>query len=303
MSKQALDGSRTPAFRLSPFDVVIIGLDTNDGPEHVHYDARVKLPVSESLVESIAQLGVLETIGVTKEDDGRVIVLWGRQRVRAARALATRMREAGKTAEAEAVTVPCLSPVKGWTDAELVSASVAENEIRQGDTVLVRAEKAGHLVRLWGAGPAGVKQAARAMGVKPAEVDALLRLRSADPAIHAAIEAGTLAPSAALRLAELPKPEQAGALAALSADGARPTIERARDHVRQSKAGDDDSKVPGLSRAQLKLLAGSVTTDKVLEGLMPIQIIALCLGELKPNKVKGLVALVRELSPKKGGAA
>jgi hypothetical protein len=42
MPKQALDGTRINAFGMEPKDLVIVGFDTDDGPEHPLWDERVK---------------------------------------------------------------------------------------------------------------------------------------------------------------------------------------------------------------------------------------------------------------------
>lgn len=48
MGKQALDAPRKQYWLLNPENLVIIGLDTNDGPEHPLWDTRIKLPIDKN---------------------------------------------------------------------------------------------------------------------------------------------------------------------------------------------------------------------------------------------------------------
>ena len=73
MSKQALEGQRLNAFGMDPDKLTIIGLDTDDGPEHPLYDERVRLPLDESFVKNVKVYGVIEDVIVCKDADGRVL--------------------------------------------------------------------------------------------------------------------------------------------------------------------------------------------------------------------------------------
>jgi ParB-like chromosome segregation protein Spo0J len=84
MGKQALQGKRKDTFLIDPTELVIIGLDTKDGPEHPLYDRRIKKPVPESFIANVEMEGVIKTIDVIKVA-GNAVVAEGRQRTRAAR--------------------------------------------------------------------------------------------------------------------------------------------------------------------------------------------------------------------------
>lgn len=66
MGGQAYDGKRMQAFLVGADEVVVVGLDTDDGAEHPLYDERVKDPVDEATVQSVMALGVLQPITVRK---------------------------------------------------------------------------------------------------------------------------------------------------------------------------------------------------------------------------------------------
>lgn len=78
------EGTKSSRNFADPKDLVIIGLDTDDGPSHMLYDNRNKIPVDEALARSIGKFGVMEKVKVRK-DGNDLVVVSGRQRTRAAR--------------------------------------------------------------------------------------------------------------------------------------------------------------------------------------------------------------------------
>jgi hypothetical protein len=132
---QAIEGKRGVLFQIDPKDVDLAGIDYQSGPEDAAYNPRNKDPVDEAMIESIMRLGVLEPIGVIKVPHRqKPVVLFGNQRIRAAREANQRLKAAGK----DPVTVSCLSPLRGFDQAELSEAAVAENEIRRESSPLVK---------------------------------------------------------------------------------------------------------------------------------------------------------------------
>lgn len=92
--KQAVQGKRGTIFRLDPDELVIIGLDTDDGPEHPLYDASIKRPLNEATVQDIMLRGVQHAVTGRKNGD-RVEVVLGRDRTRHAREAKKRLLEKG----------------------------------------------------------------------------------------------------------------------------------------------------------------------------------------------------------------
>lgn len=81
---------KPPGANLNPQDIVIVGFDTDDGPEHALYTARTKEAVDFNLVDQIRKNGYRDDPGgrvVVLEQDGRHFCMHGQFRVRAARVL------------------------------------------------------------------------------------------------------------------------------------------------------------------------------------------------------------------------
>lgn len=196
-SQQALEGQRGTVFKIDPNDIIIIGLDTDDGVEHVLYDERIRLPVSESLVLNIMHHGVLQPITV-RANARKAEVIAGRQRVRAAREANKRLRAQG----AMPVKVPCsLRRDKG---AKLIGLMVSENEIREDDTPIARAAKAQRMLDLG----ATVSEIATVFGVGKPTVKEWLNLLDLDDDVQTLVVNKDLAASAAGELTSLPREQQ-----------------------------------------------------------------------------------------------
>jgi ParB family chromosome partitioning protein len=136
MAKTAFEAPRGNIYQLDPSAIVIIGLDTQHGPEHPLYDARIHEPLREATVLDIMKRGVIEPIAVRK-DGVAAVVIDGRRRVMHAREANRRLEADGKPL----VKVPALSPHKG-TDADHAELLVVLNEHREGDSMVNRARKA-----------------------------------------------------------------------------------------------------------------------------------------------------------------
>lgn len=138
MSKEALAYPKRALFLIPPEDVTIIGLDTSDGREHPLWDERIKYRIKPELVLSVAADGVIEPITVCKDGD-RILVVNGRQRVRAAREVNAELLKRGEPA----LALP--AQYKRDDDTALLGAMVTTNEHRTDDDILVKAAKAQRL--------------------------------------------------------------------------------------------------------------------------------------------------------------
>ena len=173
---------------MDPNDVVIIGLDTDDGPEHPLYDERVKLKLDEGLVRNIMVHGVIEPITVTKDPDKRALVVVGRQRVRCA-------REANKRLEAEGkVTISVPAMVRRGEQVGMYGVMVSENENRQDDNIITKARKGAKLLAM------GMPHdiVATNLHVSSARFSAWLKLLELEPSLVKAVERGEVSVSIAL---------------------------------------------------------------------------------------------------------
>ena len=228
-SKKVFDTPSLGAYNFDPKHLIIIGLDTEDGPEHALYDSRIKLDVSEEMINSVAVHGVIQAVTITKDGE-RAVVVAGRQRVRAARLV----NEARAAAGQPLIMVPALPLSRGRSSAETGGAALAENAMRVNDDALATGEKAAAYLRIHGDTPDNRKLLMVSLGLNNAQrLDSLLKLREAAPAIINAVQSGALGVAAALSLAQLPQGEQAAVLIELQAetvDGAV-AADRAREAV------------------------------------------------------------------------
>jgi ParB family chromosome partitioning protein len=180
--------------------------------KHPLYDRRVHLPVDEGLVVSIMEHGVLENVGIVKDPEtGEVLVSYGRQRVKATREANKRLRKSG----AEPINVPCL--VKRHDMATLFGMSIAENEQRQADSPLGRAEKARRMLDLG----KSETQIATAFGWSVQTVKNMLLLLDATAAVKKAVESGAISVSEGYGLAKLEPDEQRARLEKIKAEAPR----------------------------------------------------------------------------------
>lgn len=290
MAKQALEGKRLNAFGVDPDGIVIIGLDTKDGPGHPLYDKRVALPLNEAMVLNIMVHGVLEAVLVRKETtlDGEEIVVCvaGRQRIRCAREANRRLRAEG----AEPILVPCM--VRRGSDAGVMGVMISENEIRQEDAMESKLNK---LERYLATGKTE-QDAAIAFGVSTATIKNWLAVLESDPALREAVDAGHLSHTAAANVAKLPRAEQAKV--AKEAKNGKPTVEKVKRAVKAAKNGTEANDAPS-KRLVTKLLAKQDSEYLLAEGPQFEEgfwaAVKWMRGELSDTKISGLRAAIRSL--------
>ena len=210
-------------FKFDPYDYVIIGLDTDDGPDHPLYDERIKMPVPEALIRNIRAYGVLKPV-LFERDGDRPLVVDGRQRIRAARVVRDRQREAGE----DEIAVRGI-PQRG-DGSHLFAVSRAAN-LHQADGPLTQARNAQRMVDLGRT----TEEIAIAFGVTEQTVKHWLALLELAPAVRTAVERGKISPTAAIKLAKLDRDDQVKKLSELTDGGAKPTVSAARDRVRKER--------------------------------------------------------------------
>lgn len=210
-------------FKFDPYDYVIVGLDTEDGPEHPLYDERIKIPVPEALIRNIRTYGVLKPV-LFERDGERPLVVDGRQRVRAARVVRDRQRDAGE----DEIAVRGI-PQRG-DGSHLFAVSRAAN-LHQADGPMTSARNAQRMVDLG----RSTEEIAVAFGVTEQTVKHWLALLELAPAVRAAVDRGSISPTAAAKLRKLDRDGQVAKLSELTAGGAKPTASAARDQVRKER--------------------------------------------------------------------
>jgi len=200
-SKQfkGIDAGRRDCWMLYPEDLTLV--DDKTSP---FYDPRVERPVDDALVASIAMQGVLQPITVKKDGDD-IIVVYGRQRVKAAREVNRQMKE--RSRNADRIRIPCV--VQRGDDLDLFCGMIAENELRSGDDPMSRATKAAKVMQ----GGKTREEAAVVFGVSVQTIKAWEKILDTSTAVRAAVRSGKISTSAAAKLAGLSTKEQEEALA------------------------------------------------------------------------------------------
>ena len=163
------------------------------------FDPRVNMPLSESLVLNIMHHGVIQPITINKNTEtGAVEVVAGRQRVRASVEANKRLKAQGL----EPITVPAV--VRRADGVDLAGVMVSENEVREGDTPIGRANKMRRLMNLGRT----EDQLAVIFGCSSQTVRNTLALLDCAAPVRNAIEAGKINVTHALKLSKMDPPMQ-----------------------------------------------------------------------------------------------
>jgi ParB family chromosome partitioning protein len=286
MGTQLLDGKRETLFRVDPETLTIIGIDTDDGPDHQLWDERIKLPIDEHMVLNIMDLGVREPIVVVVQGKGEArvaAVVDGRQRVRHAREANKRLVKRGEPA----LQVPVIAE-KGMSEQEQTLLSASLNEIRQNDPVMTKAAKAARMK----ARGSTFQQIASAFGITEQTVGLWVNINSLTDTVKRAISDGHITPTAAGQLAGLKPEEQKAALAELleeaATSGEKPTVDKAKNKVKSKKNGGAMTVAAPQRRVLRRVVefGARVLSEDFLAG------VRFAIGELNPKSVKGLTALM-----------
>lgn len=182
---------------VNPDDIIIVGLDTDDGLEHPLYDESCMLEVDDTFIQSILAEGVLEPVIVRKEA-GKFYCTDGRQRVKAAREARKRSTQVGDYE----VRVPVMEQSGG--DDRMARIVIAANSFRHEDTILQKANKAQRLLARLG----NIDDVVLSFGKSITTIKNWLSLDEADPAIHEAIKTEKISSQAGIELSKLPRDQQ-----------------------------------------------------------------------------------------------
>jgi len=264
MGKTAIKAPRFDGFRLEPENVVIIGLDTDDGPEHPRYDERVKLPLKEETVVNFMKVGVHTPISVCVMPDGSIEVDDGRRRCMHAREANRRLTELGDP------TIKVPATVARGSDDHHALLGVILNEHREDDALLIKITKAKRLFDRTGE----LSEVANAFGVSQNAVRKWLKIDELPASIKAAVARGVLSANAAAAMHGLPRDEQMARLQELkdlnSATGKRATAKQAKSGP--GKTGPRRTTPRRMAKLEAALDAGSYAPSShragILKGLM-----------------------------------
>ena len=249
---QAEVGARGSLWRFSPFELTIVGHDT-DEQEHELCDHESNAFDAENYKEYIDYMrlnGVDKPI-IFRRDGDRVLVVEGRTTTRVARVVAP-LWEADRRAEGLKgdeckLTIPAV--VRRGTADEMFCVSRAANRRRPGSVTDMGDAKA--LARLVNNG-APVEQAAVRLGMPPSRAKQLLAVLQLHPKLQRRVGVDVSLDTAA-KLAKLPQAEQIAKVAELQAAGEKPTARAVSNKLRA-----ENGKAPSETAAQKLKRIGDV---------------------------------------------
>ena len=225
-----------------PRSLVIIGLDTDDGPSHPLWDERIKYELKPEFVANIGFLGVQEPITVIREkldetDEGgkaksRYVVVDGRQRVRAARLVNEKRTAAGEPLSEIAYVV------KKVSETGQVDLMLALNEHRRGDDPLTKCEKCLRALN------AGVDKLniANDMGITPLTLGKYLSIAAdCTRKVKDALRAEQIGIGQAYTLSALSKAKQDSTLASILADAQPSKKEESNQNEGDENEGSEEN--------------------------------------------------------------
>lgn len=226
-----------------PDALVIVGLDVDEDGSPLN-DERATLDVDESMVRNIMVYGVQQPVLVRREA-GKLYVVDGRQRVKSARAAATRQGSAGEFP----TKVPCIE-VRGADD-RVTGIMISANEVRRDDGVLVKAAKAARLMDMLG----DKDQVALTFGRSTKTIENWMKLLEADPKVHDAVREGKISAAVGIKLSGKSRQDQIIALDQMLAEAPGTTNgPKAKKKTPVQKGGVDSppKEHPGIKKGWLR---------------------------------------------------
>jgi len=299
-SKDALPTAlKRTMFGMSPEDFVIIGIDTDHASrqEHPLWDKRIELPLDEAMVRSIMVVGVLEPVKIRK-NNGVPEVVFGRQRIRAA-------REANKRliAKGERPIVVNTTTTQG-DDRSMLGIMITENAIRNDNSMKAKAELLGELLDEGFSD----KECATFMGVTQTAIRNWKKLRECSEEVMDAVNSGELSASAAADLAVFPVEEQAKQLEDLrkqAAEAGKTKIStQATRNKRQKAEGSKHATAYKPPRKPVLTSVVELAEDKTATTKMSadaVDVLKWALGQVPASEVPGLEEALKVIDLRKKG--
>jgi ParB family chromosome partitioning protein len=258
-------------YLLDPNDLCIVGIDSTDDSLGFLSDPRNELPLPDEFIKNIMVYGVASPVVATKIGD-KLVVVDGRQRVKAAREANRRLIEEGKAPQRIKVL-----PRKGQ-DFELFGVSLSLNEHRTDDCIVDRAAKAQRFINMG----RSVDEAALAFGVTDQAINQWLKILELAPAVQDFIRHGKLAVITAMKLLKLTPDEQVAAATKLV---------EAAEHKGKRATNRDMDKQNGTTVAPPKRLVTKLL-EAPPEKLPP---------DLSPGFLKGIKWMLGQITDEDAG--
>lgn len=295
MGGQALnDAKREQYWNVDPSRPIIIGWDTEDGPEHPHWDERASWDVDEDMAMDMANQGVLQPVTVRKDGrgpDAPLLVVLGRQRVKAARRANEILKDLGQPP----IKLPCI--IVGSDDKQVVLMGLAENAHRQDNDPVTKARALQRAVQV---NKIPIAEACQAMGgISVQTGQQWLKYFTLDKVCQKAVEDEKISFTAVVELADLPRDKQKDKLKELLESGEKPTVARAR---RAKVEGKKETGQKTKARETVCEVPSKRVLRKVVEkgkeyGLNDagIAYVKWILGERDPSTIAGLSRLLKDI--------
>lgn len=227
LNKRADAAPRQEVKGYDPNEVIIIGIDTDDGPSHWGYDEESnKNPLLEADVVFTFENGIIQNV-LGRRDGDKVVIVAGRGRTR-------QLREANKRRVAAGLP-PWFLPVKivKGDARKMLVLKHGENSHRREQSPFVRAQNAYELSQQF-----PEDQAATIMGLGLVQFRSILKLLDLGPAVKKAVMEDRLKPTAAIEFAALSEAEQTTkleeVLSTAAVNGSKPTTRDVKAKVREA---------------------------------------------------------------------
>lgn len=298
-SKDALPNAlKRTMFGMDPNDFCIVGIDTDHKEgEHPLWDKRIKLPLDEAMVRSVMAVGVLQPVTIRK-NNGVPEVVFGRQRIRAAREANRRLIEKG-----ERPIIVNTTTVQG-DDRTMLGKMITENSLRQDDSMSAKAELLQRLIQE----EYSDRECADFFGVTTTAIRNWKKLLECAPEVMEAVNSGELSASAAADLASFDKSEQVAKLEELrtqaSQTGEKKITSQAARNTRQKAEGSRHATAYKPPRKPVMTAVIELAEDKTAKHSLSadaVDVLKWALGQLPPSEVPGLAEALEQIELRKQG--
>jgi len=298
MSKNTWDVPRGSAPNMfDPSDLVILGIDTEDGQAAVLVDIteRHHKASIEILAKNIIACGQIHPVSINK-DGNKAVVTAGRRRVLAFRMINEWVKKKDPRAGGlkEPLRISCTT--KRGSEADQMFLMVSENEHAIADTPMSKARKANRLLAL----NKTEDEVAIAFGVTRQAIENWKKLADLHQDVQKAVDKGVIPASAAMELAVLPRDEQAKKFAELSTNAAALAAAAPTNGKRNGKitartvraaARGQESPRPGI-RAVQKIIEAVKADELKVSDIDPLKLMKWFVGEVPTSQLKGFTKVI-----------
>jgi ParB family chromosome partitioning protein len=290
---------RVSAYAIEPEKLIVPGIDRpfRNAEEERLESERVNAPLNEATVISMMLYGVQKTVFVRR--DGDKLEVWdGKRRVLHAREANKRLKKAG----AEGILVKI--EVKAATDEQIFALQRLNNRHHVDESPLQTAEAAALMLSKG----RGKDEVAAVLNIGVPMLDIYLKLNDLHQDVRESVATGEVSPTAAAKLASLPRDQQVTALAEMRKSGELTVAAAAatRSNIISRKAANGPAKKPKSDITPpppRRVLAKLVEHRKELEVDVPRGFwdgVEFALGRMPARSIKGMQPAITQLTTPKG---